>query len=98
MKKIPDKYIRKPFTLTLIRRKRNVALYVQTCPEWVRKNYEVVLVRTRLKDNDFTGVKAGDEYLPSPEDWGSYGWTYTNIVEAEERFKELLNRTDNDEH
>lgn len=93
MKKIPDEYIRKPFTCTLIRREKHVALYSQTHPEGKTKRYEVVVVRTRTKDNDFTGTKAGDEYLPSPEEWGTYGWTYTSIEDAEERVKELLSRT-----
>ena len=55
--------------------------------------YEVVKVRKRKKDRYAWGrqiAKKGDEYLPSPEEWGMYGWSYMTLEEAKEKLNELV--------
>ena len=52
--------------------------------------YEVVKVRRRKKDRLAFGrciAKEGDEYLPSKEEWGTYGFTYVTLKEAKEKYE-----------
>lgn len=36
-------------------------------------------------------IPAGEAF-PSPEQWGSRGWTYTNLLAAEQKFESLLGK------
>ena len=56
--------------------------------------YEVVRIRKRKKDVIIKGRLAaseGDEYLPRDEEWGAYGWSYTNKRDALEKLMEVGN-------
>lgn len=94
MKTIPTTIKREGFTWTLLERDGMLAIYEQrktytdSVPDFVR--YETVIIRNHTKDNDFTGTKAGDERLPSPTEWGIYGWTYTTIEQAREKMSKII--------
>ena len=90
MREIPQQYNKYGFTHTLIERDGNVAIYEQRKPTHTSSYYEVVIIRKRKTDNDFAGTKAGDEYLPSTSEWGSYGWSYTSIESAREKMSKII--------
>lgn len=93
MKTIPKTYKRRGYGYTLIYREADVVIYQQNFIDSDKTtSYEVCIVRTRASDNEFTGTEAGDEYLPSPEEWGRYGWTYTRWEEAVNKANQLVNR------
>ena len=60
----------------------------EQCPGW-----EVWRLRRHKKDRAFPGgkggVEVGDLILPSSEQWGQDGWTYTNKTKAREHFLKI---------
>ena len=86
---IPTIFHRKGFTHRLMKREGNIALYSLT--RFGRMSYEVVKIRAYKTDRPFINRKAGDEYLPSPEEWGTCGFTYNSLSDAERHFKALTN-------
>lgn len=52
--------------------------------------YEVVRIRKAKKDyNGFFSIQEGDEFYPSSESWGTYGWTFKTLEQAEAKFNNL---------
>lgn len=58
-----------------------------------RRWYEVVLVRTvPLKRWPDGRTTESHEAMPRPEDWGVYGWSYSDLDTAKAKFKEILSK------
>lgn len=93
-KEIPTNFRKDGFDISLLERQGAVALYVKT--RGLYKGYEVMIVRTHNKDYEPFGIKAGDEYLPCTNDWGTFGFTYADEGSAKKKMKELLDK--NGEH
>lgn len=87
MKTIPQEFNKYGYRYTLVTRLGEVAIYSQEKES--HRNFEVMIIRKRKADNDFAGTKAGDEYMPSPEEWGVYGWTLTTYEEAIQKVRSL---------
>lgn len=87
MKTIPQEFNKYGYRYILVTRLGEVAIYSQEKES--HRNFEVMIIRKRKADNDFTGTKAGDEYMPSPEEWGVYGWTLTTYEEAIQKVRSL---------
>ena len=93
MNKLPDKFTKRGFTFTLIRRSEHAAIYSQ---QWNgNKNasiaYEVIRPRiqdTRLIDGKWQASEPYETY-PSSETWGQNGWTFTNEDDAISKFASL---------
>ncbi len=53
-------------------------------------SYEVCVVK-RLPQTTFPNGKVTEahEILPAPSEWGSLGWSYSNLVDAQRRFDSL---------
>lgn len=88
MRTIPQNYKKDGFIHTLLQRTDNVAIYRKSKGDILY--FETVVIRKRLKDNDFVGTKAGDEYLPSTSEWGVYGWTYRDFESAHEKMSKII--------
>lgn len=86
---IPHIFHRDGYTHRLMKREGNIALYSLT--RFGRMSYEVVKIRAYKTDRAFINRKAGDEYLPSNEEWGTYGFTFNSLSDAERHFKALTN-------
>ncbi len=84
---IPTIFRRNGFTCRLMKRKGRIVMYSLT--KYGRMSYEVMKVQVPKHDNDLTGRKAGEEFLPSTSQWGSSGWTFNSYKEAEQQFKAL---------
>lgn len=85
---IPNIFFRHGFTYRLMKREKNVCLYSLT--KYGRMSYEVMKVQALKKDSDFLKRKAGEEFLPSSSSWGSQGWSFNSLKEAERQFKAVL--------
>lgn len=90
MRTIPEQYNKDGFNHHLLHRHGDVAIYEQRKPTHTSSYYEVVIVSKHAKDNDFVGTKAGDEYLPSTSEWGTYGWTYLTLEDAREKMSKII--------
>ena len=76
MKPIPNTFQKNGYDYTLLERQGNVAVYEQHRDERTFA-YEVVKIRPRPA-REFNGVKLeAAERLPSDEEWGTWGKTYT---------------------
>lgn len=91
---IPTIFWRSGFTCRLMKREGQIVMYSLT--KSGRMSYEVMKVQTQKLDNSFTGRKAGEEFLPSSSQWGTYGWTYNSLKDAEAHFKSLSKSNNNE--
>lgn len=76
------------FDYSLLKRKGSIVMYSQTVGNYLA--FEVMRVHTETVDKRFHN--AGDEYLPSTNEWGTRGWTYTNREDADRKFIELVEK------
>ena len=78
------KVIRKlGFTFTQIWCRENVAIYEQMKPGWSKPGFEVIIIRI-VKGHPL-GKNADRlvEKYPSNNDWGTWGWTHNEFLDAE---------------
>lgn len=74
----------------LVKREGQVALFEKSNPDHLSQTvlYEVVILKTvpekRWPDGRTTPVH---ESMPSPEEWGVYGWSPASLERAEQIFK-----------
>jgi hypothetical protein len=91
IKKIPERFKAGGYSYVLVKRDGALAIY-----EHSGSGYEVHMIRKRTKSNThvFPGggmsvqVK-GDEYLASEEEFGQFGWAFTNLENAEKKIENL---------
>jgi hypothetical protein len=76
------------FTLTQLKRAGNVAIYKQTKGKQ-SPAFEVVIIRRTEAWTAFGKEFPGSEYYPVNKDWGTYGFTFSAIKDAERKFVEL---------
>ena len=93
MKDIPEKFTRENIDYTLIMRQGNVAAVYEGCRNGFVREYEVWKLRIHKKDNPSYNVQAGDIKKPSTREWGRYGWTYSTLMSANNKFAQLINET-----
>ena len=74
-------------------RERDVALFLKTKPGFSFETFEVVIVQ---KSRDHVGPRGNlilaGEHMPSSEDWGTKGWSYSDREDAWKKFNELKAR------
>ena len=90
MKTMPTGFKKYGDTFNLTKRDGDVCLYTRS-RDGDKDVYEVVIVQKTKKDMYIKGrlvANAGDERMPSSEMWGTKGWTYQNLDQAELRFAE----------
>jgi hypothetical protein len=83
---LPDAYKDHSMTFRLVKRVGMVAMFAAGTLEW-----EVMVIQ-RQKAAKFPNGKTypPKEVVPSPEQWGQYGWTYTHEARAKARFDMLV--------
>lgn len=103
MKTIPEHFVKNGFHYRLLKRTEVGAIYTQSTIEVLPDDgkvcaYEVVRIRVREertvnassnpgRPQSFT--IAGGEYLPSTNEWGTHGWTYSTLTQALLRLCEI---------
>ena len=92
MKILPNSWSRNGFSHKIVTREGNVAIVQRQHRDVSRPHWEVVRIRVK-PERLLHGrrVEEGEAY-PSPEDWGTYGWTYTTLEEAQAKFAELTKK------
>lgn len=98
MKTLPNEFVKKGQSFRLIRREGNWSLWEKIIPasssgdpDW--RGWEVMKIKVAPKDimiKGITTLEAGDEYLPSDNQWGKEGWSYSSLAAAEERMSRQL--------
>lgn len=95
MRTIPEIYGKNSYSFRLISRGPRAALYEQIHKVAGPVAFEVVRIRSRGESTfERAGQKAvveAGEFLPSNEEWGRFGWTYSGS-RAEVRAREHLDR------
>ena len=75
---------------TLIHREGDYGIFHTKNPN----GWEVIKILKRKKVGNFKGIQMGeigDEYVPSPSQWGMYGWTALSLEHAYEILERKLN-------
>jgi hypothetical protein len=89
-------FVKKGFQFNQLYREGDIALFhkVGLKGSIHTKNFDggfEVIVISRHKEYELGGVKIeAAECAPSDEQWGTKGWTYTNLYDAERKFKQLV--------
>jgi hypothetical protein len=92
MKKLEKQFVKKGFKFTQVTRKGDVAIYKQENVKLKnpKANYEVVIIKSH-NGYEIGGSKiVAAEVYPGSTQWGLLGWTYSDLPEAEERFKKII--------
>jgi hypothetical protein len=79
------------FRLTQLKRVGDVAIYKQTKGKQPSA-FEVVVIRRREACVAFGTELPATEFYPTNTDWGSTGFTYRTLEEAERKFMELTDK------
>jgi hypothetical protein len=95
MKILPEKFVKRGFKHTLVKRQGNVAIYKRIQIETAQKpHYEVVIITSH---NGITiegnYIEPGELY-PSTSQWGLSGWTYNQLEDAQEKFEKTLKQVE----
>jgi hypothetical protein len=86
-----ERFKKNGFTYHLVKRNESCAIYTQKKEGFSYEYFEVIKIQTVKKDVDtsFMTLKAGTEFYPSSNEWGSKGWTFKTLEQAEKKFDEL---------
>jgi len=78
------------FTFKLIQREGKLAIFGKTKPNHSRVTWEVVKLQTHKAHTWPSGETSPErEAMPSPESWGTLGWSYLTLQDARRRFASL---------
>jgi hypothetical protein len=89
MKPLPEQFRHGGFDYRVLARDGDVVLMAKRNRGMARDIYEVCIVR-RCPDRTIAGKPIpARECLPSPEHWGTYGWSPYGLERARELFREL---------
>ena len=97
MKPLPRQFNYRGWSLYLVKRSGNVAIYAKSKPDWPdgKVSYEVV----RIREQQAKTITIGDrevfyehkEIYPPDTAWGTDGFTLNDLHAAHEKFDEMLN-------
>lgn len=90
MKTLPETFRSDHYDFTLLQRTGDIAMFTKTKENLDRNLYEVVRVQKRKEVTMFGNVVEAHEAMPSPEQWGAYGWSYSNPEDARAKFNALV--------
>jgi hypothetical protein len=87
----PERFSKNGYRFVLIKTDNKIAMYEQRSKD--RPNiisaYEIHKLRMWPKPSVSAKVKVEGVRLPSNEDWGTFGWTYTSKERALEKYMEI---------
>jgi hypothetical protein len=87
---LPNRLTHSGYTLRLLKRDGDIALFAKGKPSHFHEHYETVIVRHLPEKTIFDKVCQAKESLPLNEDWGTAGWTDVDLEKAEKRFSALV--------
>ena len=87
MKKIEKSFVSKGFEFKQVMRDGDMAIYEKHADKSECSSYELIYI-TSHNGYEIGGAKIPpSEVYPSDSQWGTYGWTYTNLKAAKENLK-----------
>lgn len=87
-KPLKENFTKKGFEYKLIKRVGDKAIFEQTKGKKI-KLYEVIKIR-RHDGYTIAGVTMEPaETYPSDSEWGTFGWTFTNLEKAQEKLESI---------
>lgn len=79
------------FDHKLVKREGDACIYWRKAPHHRDAHYEVIVVQHFDAHTFQSGKSHPDrEGYPSSEQWGTAGWTYNTLADAEVRFRKLV--------
>jgi len=96
MKKLEKSFTKKGFRYSQMWRNDKFAIYLQennvpTDADDYYFYYELIRIKKRRKPVVMFGVELPpSEIYPVDKDWGSIGWTFSSLKEAERKLNELI--------
>ena len=89
MKTIPDAFTRNGFRHHILHRNGDVLLVQRQHEDVSKPHWEVVRLRVNAERMLEGRLCEEGERYPGPEDWGIYGWTYSDLESAKAKFNSL---------
>ena len=93
---LPASFKNHGFEHQLVKRTGAVAIYRRQRTKTGSTHFECVLIRKTAKSRVLPSgstIKAGSEIYPAASDWGSSGWTFKDLNQAEVKFNELVQQS-----
>lgn len=88
MKTLPQQFRKNGFNHDVVERFENIVLIRKSQGDWV--GWEVARVFfAEAREIAGHAIEAG-EHLPSSEQWGTYGFSYTTEAKARERYDKMV--------
>lgn len=91
MKPLATEFKKGEFSHVLIKREGNYAIYWRKATHHRDAHYEVIVVQRERAYSRFGMDYPAAERYPESEAWGTSGWTYNRLEDAELRFDWLRN-------
>jgi hypothetical protein len=92
MKEIPPAFRQNGFEFKLVLREGNIGLFCKTKPGLGFESFEVAIIQRHDTFVIHGKEIEAAEHLPSSQQWGVKGWTYSNRVSADRKFDQLKRR------
>lgn len=87
MKTLKPQFSKNSYQYNLLKRNHLFAIYEQI-DEGRIIAYEVIIIQNRQEGKTPSGqITEAGEYYPKTSQWGTYGWTYRHLQEAEKNTK-----------
>jgi hypothetical protein len=87
---IPDNFKYNDFTVGLIERNAEIALFQKKRPNHFKSTFEVIILGKHPAETIMGRHYPARETYPPCEAWGSKGWSYTDLESAKRKFEELV--------
>ena len=91
MKKLEKTFTKKGFIYKQLKRVGNKAIYTQKRDDSqsVVTRYEVIVIKSHDGYEIAGNKRPAGEVYPSSTQWGTQGWTFVDLQDAENKFKKL---------
>ena len=90
MKSLPADFIYNRFVFRLLKRAGDVALFEKRKASHSQESFEVVIVLRHPAEKICGREYPERESLPPAEAWGTLGWTYAELADANRKFRALV--------
>ena len=95
MKELAKSFTKWNWNFTQIKREGKVALYSKTKKGHTFPTYEVIIIQVRKAETLPRGVFYPErESFPYSEQWGTYGWSYSTLSDAEKGFQRAIKKNE----
>jgi hypothetical protein len=83
-------YTKNGYDFELLTRKGNVGVFCGSPKVGTIKTWEVIIIKSHNGREIAGNYFPPAEFPPSNEEWGSKGWTFSNSIDAMNKFMDVL--------